>query len=144
MQEGSKFFRDSKHGAPAFREMLVPGNDFTGNDFTGPHLRRFQFIVGESVKLTQMGRLDDFLAAHARLKKRIHGMRFPIHSRAGRFAMGCIYFSTPIIAGYWIMRSTNAIASRNLGLEGRREKLIEASRKWDNAPRQPSAPSSPH
>ena len=80
-----------------------------------------------------MGRFEDMVAAHARLKARIHAFRYPINSRLGRFGVGCIYFSTPIIAGYWIMRFTNMQADRNLGAEGRREKLIAASKKWGDA-----------
>jgi len=82
-------------------------------------------------KYCNMGRFDDLVAAHARLKARIHAYRYPIHSRAGRFAMGCVYFFTPLIVGYWTMRATNVIANHNLGEEGQREKLVAASRKWN-------------
>lgn len=77
-----------------------------------------------------MGRLDDLVEAHARLKRRIHGFRYPIHSRAGRFAIGCVYFFTPVILGILTMKATNAIADRNLGAEGKREKLLAARQSW--------------
>jgi hypothetical protein len=72
-----------------------------------------------------MGRFDDFIEAHARLKARIHAYRYPINSRAGRFGMSMIYFSTPIIIGYFIMQATNVITDRNLGKN--REHLIAAT-----------------
>ena len=68
--------------------------------------------------------LSDLSARHEALKRRIHGFRLPIKSRAGRFAMGCVYFLTPIVAGYGIMNLTNLIARENLGAVGVREKLL--------------------
>ncbi len=68
---------------------------------------------------------------HEALKKRIHAFRLPINSRAGRFAMGCIYFTTPLVVGYQIMRWSEGIRDGNLGGDGRREKLLEAKRARD-------------
>jgi hypothetical protein len=77
---------------------------------------------------------EELSERHERLKKRIHAMRFPIKSRAGRFAMGCVYFFTPLIGGYYIMRWSEGIRDRNLGVQ--REKLLAAQEKWaaDGAP----------
>lgn len=44
-----------------------------------------------------MGVLETIVRRHAELKERIHKFRLPIHSRAGRFAVGCVYFSVPVI-----------------------------------------------
>ena len=62
--------------------------------------------------------LSSLLSAHARLKARIHGTRFIIHSRSGRFAMGCLYLTAPCCAGYFVMNWTNGIAKGNLGQDG--------------------------
>ena len=43
-----------------------------------------------------------FSEKHERLKKRIHNYRLPL-SPMGLRAMKVVYFTTPIIAGYWFM-----------------------------------------
>lgn len=74
-------------------------------------------------------RLERALEAHDRLKKRIHAFRLPIASRWGRAAMGCVYFTVPVVAGYWVMQATNAVASDNLGPHG--ELLLARKRDWE-------------
>ena len=59
--------------------------------------------------------LEDLLLAHQRLKARIHGARLPIRTRGGRFAMGVVYFTTPILIGYGLMQWSNARRDVNLG-----------------------------
>jgi hypothetical protein len=54
-------------------------------------------------------------ASHNALKEKIHATRIPLGSK-GRFAMGVVYFVTPVIFGYNIMQYTNRIAERNLGV----------------------------
>ena len=63
-------------------------------------------------------RFASLLAAHARLKARIHATRFVIHSPTGRFAMGCFYVSAPLVAGWYTMQWTNRVARGNLGSDG--------------------------
>ncbi len=75
--------------------------------------------------------LEDAARKHEDLKKRIHSFRIPIRSRAGRFLMGCIYFTTPLVVGYNVMRASDWIRDRNLGGDERREKLVEAKRRWE-------------
>ena len=59
-----------------------------------------------------MNYLKRFAAAHERLKKKIHGTRIPL-GPAGRFGMGCVYVSTPIIIGYFIMEYCADVAQKN-------------------------------
>ena len=68
--------------------------------------------------------IERAFAAHAKLKSRIHTMRFPIKTRAGRFAMACVYFTIPCVCGYGLMQWTNGVRDRNLGAPGRREHLV--------------------
>lgn len=73
-------------------------------------------------------RLERLLEAHERLKRRIHAFRMPIRSRLGVFGMGCIYFSVPVVAGYYVMQWSNGLREANLGAD--RERLLEAKRRW--------------
>lgn len=50
----------------------------------------------------QMEYLRELSRRHEALKKRIHAFRIPL-SPTGRRLMGLVYFSIPIIAGYFIM-----------------------------------------
>ena len=59
-----------------------------------------------------MNYLKRFAEGHERLKNRIHSVRIPL-GPAGRFGMGCIYVSTPIIIGYFIMEYCADVAQRN-------------------------------
>lgn len=45
---------------------------------------------------------QDLRDRHEKLKKRIHAFRIPLSPR-GQLAMKCVYFSIPLIAGYFIM-----------------------------------------
>ena len=74
-------------------------------------------------------RLENLIAAHARLKQRIHSFRAPIQNKYGLFGMGCIYFSIPVVAGYFVMEWTNNRARKNLGAGG--ELLLERKRDWE-------------
>jgi hypothetical protein len=79
--------------------------------------------------------LAELRARHESVKRRIHGFRIPIKSRAGRFAVGCFYFCVPILAGYAIMNTTNSIARANLGERGEKLLAIKAAR--DSSPAAP-------
>lgn len=43
------------------------------------------------------------LDAHRRLVRRIHGFRIPL-GKKGRFAMGIVYVSAPVVAAHLLMR----------------------------------------
>ncbi|TMW63033.1 hypothetical protein Poli38472_005651 [Pythium oligandrum] len=55
-------------------------------------------------------------AAHERLKKRIHSFRIPL-SKNGQRAMSVVYFSVPVIGGYFVMKWAERRADRNFQLE---------------------------
>lgn len=74
-------------------------------------------------------RLERIMVAHERLKKRIHSFRLPIHTRLGRFAVGCVYFSVPCIVGYFALQGTNVIRDHNLGKN--REVILERKKVFD-------------
>lgn len=74
-------------------------------------------------------KLEQLVAAHARLKRRIHAFRMPIRSKLGIFGMGCFYFSIPVVSGYYIMQWSNGLRESNLGTD--RERLLEAKRRWE-------------
>ena len=46
-------------------------------------------------------------AAQERLKHKIHNTRIPL-SRNGRIVAGCVYFSVPIVGGYYVMQWANS------------------------------------
>ena len=71
-----------------------------------------------------MEALERIVAAHARLKRRIHAFRAPIRSRWGLFGVGLLYFTVPSVAGYFVMQWSNSVRDRNLGGDGRRERLV--------------------
>jgi len=60
---------------------------------------------------------------HERLKERIHSFRIPL-SPAGQRVMGLVYFSIPVIAGYYIMQAVTKQAEQNLGRKG--EHLVKS------------------
>mmetsp|Transcript_33949 Transcript_33949/g.34591 ORF Transcript_33949/g.34591 Transcript_33949/m.34591 type:complete len:94 (-) Transcript_33949:199-480(-) len=60
--------------------------------------------------------LKDLAARHERLKKRIHSFRIPL-SPTGQKIMGFVYFSIPVISGYWVMNYTNELAAKNFKLQ---------------------------
>ena len=66
------------------------------------------------------------------VKKRIHAMRFPIKSKWGRGLMGAVYFTVPLIVGWYTMKATNEMARENLGVKN--EKLLAAKASWTAAP----------
>ena len=55
-------------------------------------------------------------------KRRIHAFRMPISSRLGLNVMRVVYFTVPIVFGWYVMEATNSIARENLGVKG--EKLL--------------------
>ncbi len=71
----------------------------------------------------------DLAERHEALKKRIHATRIPIRSRIGLFGVGCIYFVTPLVGGYFVFRWTERLRDENLGGPGR-EKLLAAKKRW--------------
>ncbi|KAJ1442099.1 hypothetical protein B484DRAFT_342882 [Ochromonadaceae sp. CCMP2298] len=63
-----------------------------------------------------MGIVDffkDVSRRHEELKKRIHAFRIPL-SPAGQRVMGFVYFSIPVIGGYYIMQWAISQSERNL------------------------------
>ncbi|ETW03345.1 hypothetical protein H310_04836 [Aphanomyces invadans] len=60
-----------------------------------------------------MGVVRDFLDAHERLKKRIHSTRIPLGPK-GKAVMTVVYFTTPIICGYFVMQWAQSKAEVNL------------------------------
>ncbi|CAK4116943.1 unnamed protein product [Aphanomyces euteiches] len=60
-----------------------------------------------------MGVFRDFLDAHERLKKRIHSTRIPLGPK-GKAVMTVVYFTTPIICGYFVMQWAQSKAKVNL------------------------------
>jgi len=58
----------------------------------------------------------DIGAAHERLKKQIHGTRIPL-SKNGIRIMKVVYFTTPIVAGYYVMQWAQTQAQKNLAID---------------------------
>ena len=55
---------------------------------------------------------------HERLKRFVHeGMRYPL-PRWGQYAMGGVYFTIPVIAGYYLMQWNMKMAEAKFGLNG--------------------------
>lgn len=55
------------------------------------------------LKALIMSFFEDFSAKHEQLKKRIHSFRIPL-SPTGQRIMKVVYFSIPLISGYYIMK----------------------------------------
>jgi hypothetical protein len=53
---------------------------------------------------------------HERLKKKIHSTRIPL-SKNGQRAMGVVYFSIPVISGYFLMKWAESKAEINFKQE---------------------------
>lgn len=64
---------------------------------------------------------------HEKLKKRIHSFRIPL-SPTGQRIMGFVYFSIPIIIGYFIMDSANSQAKHNLENLSRKSRSHEVTK----------------
>ena len=60
---------------------------------------------------------------HEELKKRIHNFRIPLSPRQIQVAK-VVYFSVPVVAGYFIMEWAQEQSRLNLGEHG--EKLVKA------------------
>ena len=54
--------------------------------------------------------LKDLREKHENLKKRIHAFRLPL-SPAGQKVMGFVYFTIPVIVGYYIMQVVYSLLS---------------------------------
>jgi len=67
--------------------------------------------------------MGDFLRGlsdrHEQLKKRFHSFRIPL-SPNGRRIMGFVYFTIPVICGYYIMQGAIYRAETNVGAKGER------------------------
>jgi hypothetical protein len=63
----------------------------------------------------------NFGEKHEQLKKRIHKFRIPL-PKWGQRVMGFVYFSLPVMFGYFIMNKTTDIAQQNLGVNGEKVK----------------------
>ncbi|RLN93647.1 hypothetical protein BBJ28_00004195 [Nothophytophthora sp. Chile5] len=68
------------------------------------------------IERTEMEFLRNLSERHEALKKRIHSTRIPL-SKNGQRAMGVVYFVTPIVAGYYIMKWTERRAEANFQRE---------------------------
>lgn len=55
---------------------------------------------------------------HERLKKKIHSTRIPL-SKNGQRVMAAVYFSIPVVAGYYIMQWAQGRADVNFHKEVR-------------------------
>ena len=53
---------------------------------------------------------------HEKLKKKIHATRIPL-SRNGQRVMGVVYFTLPIIGGYYVMKWAERRADANFQRE---------------------------
>lgn len=53
---------------------------------------------------------------HERLKKKIHSTRIPL-SKNGQRVMAAVYFSIPVVAGYYVMQWAQRRADVNFHLE---------------------------
>ncbi|RHY22299.1 hypothetical protein DYB25_002826 [Aphanomyces astaci] len=60
-----------------------------------------------------MGVFRDIVDAHERLKKRIHSTRIPLGPK-GKAVMTAVYFTTPIVCGYFVMQWAQSKAEVNL------------------------------
>ena len=65
-----------------------------------------------------LGFLRDLGERHERLKKKIHSTRIPLPKGGQRF-MGVVYFSIPVIGGYFVMKWAQGRAERNFAVEVR-------------------------
>lgn len=66
---------------------------------------------------------------HERLKKKIHGTRIPL-SKTGQRVMAGVYFSIPVVAGYFVMQWAQRRADANFRLEVRCVCASSASRRY--------------
>lgn len=55
---------------------------------------------------------------HEALKKKIHSTRIPLSKNGQRF-MGLVYFTTPIVGGYYVMKWAERRADANFQREVR-------------------------
>jgi hypothetical protein len=67
-------------------------------------------------------KIHDFNQAHTRLKHTVHTTwKYPLPPW-GRFAMGCLYFSMPVVAGYyvsiWAVSKSEATVQERFGHGG--------------------------
>jgi hypothetical protein len=60
--------------------------------------------------VTMMRYLKDLREKHENLKKRIHAFRLPL-SPTGQKVMGFVYFTIPVIVGYYIMQVVYSLLS---------------------------------
>jgi hypothetical protein len=72
--------------------------------------------------------LRSISARHNALKERIHAFRIPL-SPAGQKFMGFVYFTIPIIGGYYVMQWAQSKSIENIGSKGEKLELsLEAQR----------------
>jgi hypothetical protein len=57
--------------------------------------------------------LSEFLRRHRELKERIHAFRLPL-SRPALAVARVVYFTTPILAGYFLMQWVGLVRDKNL------------------------------
>ena len=62
--------------------------------------------------------LDRASAAHQRLIKRVHGFRMPLGPK-GQVFMQCVYFSIPVVGGYYVMQAAIGQSHEKYGQDGR-------------------------
>ncbi|RLN72032.1 hypothetical protein BBJ28_00010548 [Nothophytophthora sp. Chile5] len=70
----------------------------------------------KSIERTEMEFLRNLSERHEALKKKIHSTRIPL-SKNGQRTMGVVYFVTPLVAGYYIMKWTERRAEANFQRE---------------------------
>lgn len=63
---------------------------------------------------------------HERLKKKIHSTRIPLSKNGQRF-MAAVYFSIPVVSGYYIMQWAQGRADANFLKEVRVDGYVQRS-----------------
>lgn len=76
--------------------------------------------------------MENIFKRHQELKERIHAFRIPLSSNGQRF-MGFVYFTIPIISGYFLMQYVISIADKNIGERGSKLSPTSSSSKSETA-----------
>ena len=85
----------------------------------------FIWFVGTTSQIQQMFEwLQRLGQKHEDLKKRIHSFRMPL-SPLGQRVMGLVYFSIPVVGGYFVMQM--AIGRAEVNLEKSKEKMLKSN-----------------
>lgn len=72
----------------------------------------YRDYIASILKLGKMNFIDKIRDGHEQLKKRIHSFRIPL-SPTGQRIMKVVYFSIPLISGYFIMDVSRSLMLYN-------------------------------